>query len=65
MEEFIASEETQRGALASGSVGVLSCAPKVCRFDPWSGRVGKATDGCYSLLRPLSLKSRSLSSGED
>ena len=54
-------------------VGTLACAPKGCRFDPWSGCIQEATDHCFSLTlilslslhSPPSLKSTNISLGED
>ena len=41
-------------------VGALSCAPKSCRFHPWSGHIQEVTNQCFSLTSmflPLSLTS--------
>lgn len=48
-------------------VGASSCAPKSCRFEPWSGRVWEATNQRFSLTSSpsLSLKSIIISLGEE
>lgn len=53
--------------------GALSCRPKGCGLNPWSGHVRETTDQCLSrsdaiLSLPLllhSLESINISSGED